>query len=243
MKGPLKVSIREVGSNDLHLASQLNDLYLRVYPKEKHPLFSVPAIVQLVDPKLGRSGVALAAFARGHAEPVGYYFLTRTEGNGLAALAVGVHPEWRGRDINKKLHAAAKRIAKRDGFTLKLSTVAPENIASLKPNLKEDGFSVVAWTPDKYGPGMHRFYVSGNFRAPSRYRSEQQLHQAPIVALERGAIRHANQAQKPYRVQIAPRPELEQATAYGYVDWKRFHGTHIHEEGGRHYLLLEPQRG
>ncbi len=241
---PNNIKIVELKPDNIDLAKQMEALQLTVNSQEKdkeekHPGIGWPILVEMSDPMLGKSGIFLAALKE--KKLVGFYLLTIGR-NSLTALDLGVDPNFRGRGIANLLHDEAKKIARREGLQVKLSTVSPHNVASLKPNLNRDGFTVTGWAANKYGPGMHRFYVRGKFQSEKKPVPQRLLERANRVPLERKAITTAVKQRRPFMVPLIEKHDAAGAEAYGHVNWDKYNGTHIHEENGQHYLLLERKR-
>ncbi|MEM4255415.1 MAG: hypothetical protein QXR53_03760 [Candidatus Norongarragalinales archaeon] len=242
------ILVRELHPDEHRLAEQLEELQLhasvsRSGKRKKHPYLGKDALLQIVDPKLGRPGIVLVSFY--DKTPVGFYIALKGEGNSFLTLFNGVHRDYRGLGIATMMHARIKEML---GNRTKQSTMSPHNIPSLVVNVNHEGFRVADWVANRYGPGEHRFYIRGRLNFPQKEMDVSKLAGLDRVTLDKTKTLSAvktqlhdlNEQRRHYLLELVEEQGHPLETAYKFVDWKGFRGIYIHSEGNRHFLLMKP---
>ncbi|HLD62905.1 MAG TPA: GNAT family N-acetyltransferase [Candidatus Norongarragalinales archaeon] len=244
-----KIVIKPLQANQYALAQKLEDLQIKSQVRRSgqpptHPIWNKAALLMKANPRFG-TGLVLVAFrktGRSLSDPVGYYLADFDNSNNVVTSYVGVHPSARGEGIGTLLHDRMEKIAIKKGISGKKSTVSPHNIPSLVVNVNHQGFNVVSWAPHLYGPDEHRFFIEGKFGVAKRPPSTKVISNALRINLNKDEILSVLDRGAPFLLELTQDHGDSRELLLKYVDWTKFHGTHVHVEDDRPYLLLEPKR-
>lgn len=225
----MNIEYERIYGENLSELNQICEMEKRLYGE--HALGSIDIFGQLVDEKLGGSGIIVCAKDTDIEKVVGYYLATKGDDSKACFVAELVEESYRGKGIGYQTKIRLIDECLKEGFDKGLCTIAPDNVPNISLHLNKLSWVATGWTPNKYGEGENRFYFDGDLHKCYSAKSLDEL------AFNDAMTINPSDRQIQGMSYLAP---MKLDYDFGFVDFDNFQGVAvIKSPEGEHYIKFE----